>query len=586
MLVSICLLIYIHNLNIVYPMSNKLTVDELLNMMPVTADRAELLPLLFKRGDKPYCLDDYPQFKELYLKEHPPQILYMCGRQIGKSTNLSISEILNCMQIRNFRILYVAPLQSQTHRYSSMYLQDSIRASKFASKMQSNSEEIEEDYKIVRSVGHQSFKNQSSILLTYSKTSSDRARGIPADCIDFDEIQDQLTDHLPIISESLANSDWGIKRYTGTAKTVDNTIEHLWQQSSMSEWTMKCKGCNHWNQPTLENKVFNMVSAAGVRCSKCGKLLNVKDGMWVAYNQRKNNEFRGYHIPQIVVPAIVDNKRKWNRLIKKVVALPPTITLQEIMGISADKGARLLTEGDVHKVCVLGPMSELQKKAGDYIFRVVGIDWGVAEQSSFTVATVLGITTGGQFHVLWAHRFLGGDPGSYLNEIARIYTMFNCDMISADFGMGFVNNSLLNTQFGLNVVSISYCKQNRLLSYNPLHGKSRWMIDKHTAMTLTFLAILHGKINFPSQADMMPYTPDLLSPYEEVRESDGSDRRVFVRNASVPDDFCHALVFATIAAMHYMGEPLTNLVPGNAYNYGVTGELDATVIDPQMYKET
>jgi hypothetical protein len=547
--------------------------------------RADFLPWLFRlRGEK-FSLVDYPQFKEMYASVYVPDTIFMCGRQIGKTLNLSRSEILDMLFVPHMQLLYVAPLQSQTQRYSTLYLNEAIASCHYASYLQEEANTRLSDAKIIKSVHHQAFANGAGIQLTYAKTSSDRARGIFADRIDFDEIQDQLTDNIPIISESLTASNWGIRRFTGTAKTTDNTIEALWQDSAMCEWVMKCSGCNHWNFPTVEGKVLDMVQADGLHCVKCGKLLNVRDGQFVPAFPDRMEAFRGYHIPQVVVPAIVENPQKWDAIVRKMLKLPLPIIMQEIMGISCSIGARIITQADIDRQSTLDSVERLQKRRKDYIFTVGGVDWGIAEHDSFTVHTILGVRPDGQMHVLWARRFSGFDPDEVLKEIAQAHRFYNCRMLAADFGMGFDKNVMLEKRFNLPVVQIQYCRQNRLLQYNPILGHHRWTVDKTTALELLFLAIKYGRIHFPPKEEFEIYTADLLSPYEEVVESAGLVSRRFLRNPNRPDDFAHALCFSSMLAMRLLNSNIDNIVPAHALGAqsmpGVDSPPTLDNVDPQ-----
>ena len=543
--------------------------------------RADLLPLLFTMKGEPYSLKDYIQFRELYVTESPSNILYMCGRQIGKSTNLAKSEVLDCIQIPNFQLVYIAPLQSQAQRYSTLYLKSSIRECSLAAKLQEGAIATTKDYpvalnaEIMKTVTHQSFCNGSGIQLTYAKTSSDRTRGITADRLDFDEIQDQITDNISIIQESLTNSKWAFTRYTGTAKTVDNLIEHLWRKSSKSEWTMKCSGCNHWNQPTLENNVFEMIQLKGVVCSKCGKLLDVRGGRWVASDRSLLEEFKGYHIPQIIVPAMYEDRKKWLGIVNKVIEQPAAAVLQEVLGISADKGARLLTEKNIEDAKLL-PINEnppdviqhLWQHRARYTHKVMGIDWGIAEQSSFTVCTVIGIDYTGSVDTLYARKFIGCDPTEILSQLVDIYNKYNCNLCAADFGCGFVYNSLLRTQYGIPVIAMQYASQNTFVRFNPLFGTSRWVVDRTSALTLCFLGIISKRIKFPKGRFIDPFKEDLLSLYETIIENPGGpERRVFRRNPEHPDDFTHALTFACLAGYHAIGDSSLSIVPDGALDF-------------------
>lgn len=528
--------------------------------------RSDILPVMFRLRGKPFSLDDYPQFRVLYDDVYVPDTIFMCGRQIGKTLNLSRSEILDMVCIPHIQLLYVAPLQSQTQRYSTIYLNEAIASCSTARFLQKESSAELSDSRIVKAVHHQAFANGSGCQLTYAKTSSDRARGIFADRIDFDEIQDQLVDNIPIISESLTASEWGLRRFTGTAKTSDNTIESLWQDSAQCEWVMKCSRCNHWNIPNLEGNVIEMVHADGLHCvnPKCRGLLNVRDGQWVAAHPDRMLTFRGYHIPQVVVPAITEDRDKWSAIVRKMLRLPLPVILQEIMGISCSIGARLITQVDIDNQSVLPSVADLQKQRSGYVFTIGGVDWGVAEQDSFTVHTIVGLKPDGHIDVLWARRFVGFDPDEVLKEIAQAHRYYGCRMLAADFGMGFDKNIMLEKRFGIVVVQIQYCRQNRLLNYNPFMGHHRWTVDKTTALEILFLSIKYGRIRFPPKSDFDIYTADLLSPYEESVESGGMVHRRFLRNPSRPDDFCHALCFASMLLMRLVDKDIDNMIPSDA----------------------
>ena len=542
-------------------------------------DRADLLPHLFKIRGQPYSLTDYPQFKSMYGRQYVPDTIYMCGRQTGKSLNLSRSEVLDMLTIPHLQILYVAPLQQQTQRYSTLYMTEAIQSCDVARALQATDmENAQADGKIIKAVHHQAFANGSGIQLTYAKTSSDRARGIYADRIDFDEIQDQLTDNIPIVSESLTASKWGIRRFTGTAKTTDNTIENLWQQSSQSEWAMRC-GCTFWNFPTEEGRVLDMLQADGIHCVKCGARLNVRDGEWVPAWPDRVDDFLGYHIPQVVVPALVDNPHNWSKITRKLLRLPLPIIMQEVLGISHSLGSRVISQRDIDRQSSLPSVAELQNKLRDYTCTVSGVDWGGAEQSSFTVHTIIGLRRDGKIDVLWARRFIGFNPDEMLSEIARAHKFYKCQMMAADYGMGFDKNVMLEQRFNVSVIQIMYVRQNKLLSYSPTQGQHRWTVDKTTALEILFLAIKYNRIFFPPQGEFKLYTDDLLSPYEEVSESGGFTYRHFVRNPARPDDFCHALNFACMLAMKISGAGFVDLVPKGAFNSEASRSGAPSVVD-------
>ena len=529
-------------------------------------DRHLILPSLFKIRGEPYSIKDYPQFEPMYSRDMPANIVYLCGRQIAKSTNLSRSEVVDMIQIPNFQILYVAPLQAQANRYSSLYLHEAMSTCPTVQLLQKPDPAMGEG-PIIKSVGHKALVHGSGIQLMYAKTSADRARGITCDRIDYDEIQDQLVDVIPVIAESITNSEWQLQRFTGTAKTTDSAAEYYWQMSSQAEWVVRCLGCNYWNMPTKEGDALNMISVDGPVCAKCGKLLDVHCGELVHAKPSIKHDWFGVHVPQIVVPAIAKNPVKWAKLIHKVSTYPETLIFNEILGISHDAGARLITLEDIKRQCVLGTFDEMRDRLDDYDFIVVGVDWGVAEISSFTVSTVLGYNSNGNVDVLFVKRYMGQDIETVVMDIMRTAIAYQTDLIAADFGVGFTNNTLLRNR-GMDVSQVQYTNSNAFLKYNEINGMDRWMVDRNTALSLMFWGVKHGKIRFPNYAEMEPYVNDLLSPYEHLAEVEsGMKRKKFLRNPSAPDDFAHALTFGMVMTLRLAGDSLMNIVPEHSMHY-------------------
>lgn len=553
------------------------------------ANRIDLLPYLFRVKGEPFSLKDRPQFGVMFEDTLYPDMIVMSGRQLGKSLTLSRSETYLPISIPQFQLLYVAPLQEQTRRYSDLYLSEAIRSCPVAQALQSQRMAAKlSDSKILTAVGHQTFANGAGIQLTYAKTSADRARGIMADMIDFDEIQDQSDETVPIISESLTSSKYGCRRFTGTAKVTENYIETLWQQSSMCEWVVKCDGCGTWAIPTLDGGVLKMIGADGMHCLHCDKRLNVRNGRWIAARQDRMSSFRGYHIPQVVCPAIVDDINNWQKLLRKLTTGTLATFIQENLGISYSVGQRLLTRQHIQRQCVLPSTRTLQEEVKNnparYSYIVAGIDWGGAELSSFTVITVIGIRPNGRIDVLWSRRYRGFDPDEQMEDIAKICRFYGVVACFADAGMGLDKNQILSKRFGIPIVQMQYTRQLKLFGKNQSRGRTNvvqcWTIDKVMALDVLFLAIRNRRIFFPKEEGFWIYLDDLLSPYEQTTEVGGMTHRLYLRNQARPDDFCHALCFACMGAMKLMGMAVDDMIPESAFGGGETG--DGAPVDDRL----
>ena len=549
-------------------------------------NRWDLLPALFRIRGNPFSIKGREPFSVLFSEEMVREQIVLSGRQLGKSVSLSRSEIFNCLSIPNYQIMYVAPLQEQTRIYSDLYINETIQSCPLAQKLQQGDMAgVLSDTKIIKATGHQTFANGSGLQLTYAKTSADRVRGRFASQIDFDETQDLSGEVIPIIQESLTASKYGCSRYTGTAKVVENLIEAKWQKSSMCEWVMKCEGCGVHNIPNLDGHVLSMIQADGMHCYHCGKKLNVRNGQWIAAYPDRMKSFRGYHIPQVVCPFIVEDANNWDKLLHKLMNGVLATFIQENLGISYSVGQRLLTQADIVKQCCLPDTKYLQEHLDRYSFTVAGVDWGGSELQSFTVITVVGVRPDGRLDVLWWKRYRGFDPDDQLVDIARICRFYGCQVVAADLGMGMDKNRMLVKRFGLPVTQMMYTRQLKLFGKNKSGGASNavqcWTIDKVMALDTLFLAIKNGKIFFPKNFHEIGPIQDLLSPYESTTEVGGIDHRIYLRSEGQPDDFCHALCFASMAAMRLMGMSVDDMIPETAFGGGrVSGRPEGFGVNP------
>ena len=484
-------------------------------------NRWDLLPALFRVKGKPFSLEGREQFSVLFSPEIVRETIVMSGRQLGKSMSLSRSEGYDVASVDNLQILYVAPLQEQTRRYSDLYFSEAIRSCPLLQTLQKPAmlDILDSDSKIIKATGHQSFANGAGIQFTYAKDSGDRIRGVMADRIDFDEVQDQSADVIPIVQESLTSSEWGCSRYTGTAKVEENLIETKWRQSSMCEWVMKCEHCGTWAIPNLDGDVLKMIQADGIHCLHCGSRLNVLNGQWIAAFPDRMNTFRGYHIPQVICPFIVNNKNNWDKLLHKLLNGVLSTFIQENLGISYSVGQRLITMKHLQRQCLLPSartlQEEIKRNPARYTYIVGGLDWGGAELSSFTVFTVIGIRPNGRIDVLWAERYRGFDPDEQMRAVAQACKFYGVKAVGADIGMGLDKNILLAKRFGIPIVQIQYTRQLKLFGRNQSKGRTNtvqcWTIDKVMALDVLFLAIRNRRIFFPKdEAFKSKFLPDIL----------------------------------------------------------------------------
>ena len=501
--------------------------------------------------------DLYPQF-----------LVVKAGRQVGKSLGLAGRMVTGSISQKYFTSLFMAPSQIQTKRFSSGYL-DTFRESKYVSK-----------YFVKQSdpgnVFEKTFSNKSKIYLSYgqSSTDADRVRGLTADLLALDEIQDIQLEAVPVIKEILNTSDYGFQLFTGTSKSTANTLEKLWQETNQMEFVKKCK-CGKWVIPNDFNTMMEMVdNPKFMVCPYCKKEFSFMGGEWVAGNgdlsQGKGAKY-GMHLPQLIFGANTrTGSRQWDDLYDKVqqskngVLYTAETVANEIFGLATDLGATSLSMTEARACCnpdyrewPKPDKSNVPATVSPIIdsihTTVLGVDWSVSgSEGSHTVVTVLGIDHAGRIIVLYAKKLVGVHILTQVDEVLQIAATYNCRMIGSDRGVGVLQGELMQQRYGATrVVMCQYVSASRRLKWD--QAGNFLAADRTSAMDDVMHKMRLGPERFitPRWEFMEGFWSDTLSIFEEETTV---GRRVYRKQPSIPDDWFHSVVFANLAYKYLTGE--------------------------------
>lgn len=260
---------------------------------PVIATLSQAAGALLQFKGNPLSLKGYEPFQLIY-DSSPQTMVLKASRQVGKSLSISAIFLTGAIMRPYFHTLYIAPLQQQTSRFSTGYL-DPFLSSPLIRKYFLDSTSR-------KNVFEKSLRSGSRIYLGYAETEQDsnRLRGV-ADIgmLALDEFQDISMDVLPVVKETTSASDYGYVRLTGTAKGENNSLEIVWKRSSMNEWVTKCSHCGKYTVPIDFETCLKMSSGQdGPICVHCGKYIDVSTGRWMAgHPTRKDN--LGFHLPSL-----------------------------------------------------------------------------------------------------------------------------------------------------------------------------------------------------------------------------------------------------------------------------------------------
>lgn len=477
--------------------------------------------------------------------------LYKCGRQVEKSTLLGNKSLAYCCIINAFNVLYVSPTNQQTKTFSQDRLKEPIETSDILKSWTTT--------KLSDNVFQKKFINRSQITLRYAYHNADRTRGIPADLILIDEIQDIITDNIPVIEQCASHSPFKLFIYSGTPKSLDNAIEYYWMnQSTQNEWVVPCE---HHGTPNNPSSWFwnvlgeENIDKKGLVCSKCKRELNPMHpaAQWAAMNEdirKKFSEpFEGYRIPQLMVPWL-----KWSDIFDSYLSYPRQKFYNEVLGLGYDSGTRPLTRQDVVENCsedlvmTQDGLSSIRSKMGGSMDIFAGVDWGTGE-NTYTVVS-LGTYIDGRFTIFYIHRFEGQEmePPVQIDLIEQIIQRWNVRLVGVDYGGGHHPNDALARKFGRKrIVKYQYSQPSQKVRWD--EGLQRFLVHRTEVMSDMFAAIKRRDVlRFPKWEQFEdPFGKDMLNIFSEYNEQ---QRQIqYKKNPDATDDAFHSILLCFLASM-------------------------------------
>ena len=506
---------------------------------------------LFDNEGLPQKLDNFPMMRAIY-DNLPKKLLLKCSRKTLKSTLISNIITLNMIRFNNYHMLYVSPFEQTTKRFSHDYLSLRLTSpplSKVITKISPNDV-------YVKGVTD----SNSNIILTYANDDPTRVRGIASSNNYFDEAQGMNLDILPIINETMAISKIQREVYSGTPLTTDNTLNNLWQTSNQMEWVMKCSGCNHWNSLSEDNEPMKMIQKKGLCCSKCGKVLNSRNGQWADFNPGIH-DIQGFHLAQPILPHYNQDPEDWGKIYNKCYGERAGSILEiynEVFGLAYDIGSKPITEAKLKSLCVLGDMKDIYRDRGRYYNYIVGsADWGVSGLSSRTVFTLAGMRGDGIMEVFYYRIFKNTDYEAQIREIAEVARYYQPNVLTVDSGPDPIRGKMLGNLYDPARTQLVAYREGLFVQYFDMPkdaqdwSQARWCLSRSEVIGFTFDLLHKNKILFPRWEDSSEGMQDILSVFIEIKEGDLKSN-IFYRHKN-PDDMLHTLTWAACACHLWAG---------------------------------
>lgn len=522
----------------------------------------------------------YESMRHLYpiynLKSNA--MMFKFGRQTHKSTTEGFKISLPAIKYPSYHALYVAPTGNQVSVFSTDKLNSAMHESHIV-------QDHYFDTKTKDQVSYKELRNGSKIYLRSAFHTADSIRGISTDMTAIDEIQDIVSDHVPVIEQAMSHSlaKWehlvktypGLpmhlfnnKLYAGTPKTVENTMERYWDQSSQSEWIIKCQntGCKKFNFINEYN-----IGDTCLICNKCGKPIYYRDGQWVAMNN-EDHYIDGFRLPQIVLNWVnnANNPEAWQINVIQTRKIYSTEKyFNEVLALPYAAAKHPLSVAEVKACCKDYDMIEDGWAPNDLIVKnnkcFAGIDWGKGDTASGTSYSIITISTWheAKFKVLFKKKYTGrmSEPLAQVRDMIIIINRFSCVLTIADTGDGRTSNALMVEALGPQRFAEIY-------EHGALKKKIRWDKDKGyyimnrtQMMTDIIMEIKRTQVDFFRHEQFKEFQPDFTGIYAEYSEK----LRMTKYDHNVPDDAFHSYMFSRIAC---------NIMRG-AYSKYLSGGADA-----------
>lgn len=502
--------------------------------------------------------------------------MFKFARQTHKSTTLCNDTAYPAIKYPNYHVLYVAPTGNQVSVFSTDKLDNAVRGSQV----------IQDHYfdtKTKDQISYKEFKNGSKAYLRSAYHTADSTRGISADATKIDEIQDIVSDHIPVIEQTMSHSlaKWehmkqimpnlpmhlfNSKTYAGTPKNVENTMEQYWAQSTMNEWIIKCQnqGCKKYNYINEYN-----VGDTCLICNKCGKPIFYKDGQWISMSP--DGFIDGYRLPQIVLNWVnnVNNAKSWQISViqpQKIYSVEKFFN--EVLALPYAAAKHPLTISEIKQCCDESrEMVEEEYAASDPMVKnsicFAGIDWGKGDTASGSSYSVITISTWekGKFKVLLKKRYTGRLSAAVvqIKDMLRLIGKFKCALTIADTGDGRTSNALMVEALGPQRYAEIYEHGSQKKKFVWNKNKGYYVMNRTQMMTDIMMEIKRTKVSFFKYDQFKEFASDFTGIFSEYSES----LRTTKYDHNVPDDAFHSYMFSRIACMILRGE-LSKYLTGGA----------------------
>jgi hypothetical protein len=477
---------------------------------------------------------DRPYLREVYGSE-ARNFVIRASRQTEKSTFIVNTLLYEMIRRPGVQVLLVTPRLEQASVLVRSRLIPALQQSPLLRRA------LLGRSKKPPQLTHMQFRNDSQLFVRAAFRTADAVRGISADILLVDEIQDIAAGDLPVLQETLSHSKLGRTVLCGTPKMVENILECTFSESTANEWTLTCPACR--TDVILDEFALG---PHGIICRHCQAALDVSTGRWVPRNP---GSFwgAGFWLNHAMVPWL-----DYEEILNRQRIYDVAKFKNEVLGLSTTLGEHVVSRAELEACCDERPMAEARRDfpaaARDKI--IAGIDWGGGGKSR-TVVVLGWMRKDFVFEIRKFCRFRPDeDTDQLLHGVAELLRKFHVRYIAADGGgSGHHLNRLLLDRLNLHhgMYAILYSATDQEPRQEGLLLK--WTVNRSATIGSLFSRVKKGSIVFPRTADCGSFLDEFAC---ELATFDDLNRTIrYTHPDNVQDDAMHAANYALLLGVRY-----------------------------------
>lgn len=552
--------------------------------------------MLSGTGYKPFA-DIYRYIGIKALEKNSKPIVFVKGRQVGGTTMALALEMyfMGCNLFGKgkppIRIIHAFPSLEQAARYTKSKLDPMIGDSKTIGtskkgKPLSYMESLLDSNQVGDSLKFKRFSDGNYMWIESTGVDADRIRGLSADIIFFDEVQDTPGAAISNATKILHASKYGrptkgVQVYFGTPKKKGSDFHKIWLKSNQQFFHLGCEKCgkffplyapesDEWEKIWIDDQI--------VKCMHCNhlqdKLEATERGKWVETVPLEDCDYIGFHINQLFSP-----KARKEDIIYEKPQNHATNTERayrnEVLGDFYQGDSTPITIEEIMLKC--GDMDRKISKSSDPEgLYFLGIDYGLKadleqqakpekKQSgqSYSTAVVLKAIPGNLLSIEFAMKFKKADPAYMKEVIDELMTNYSIKISVGDIGFShYFSTELFQKYGGKYIVSMAAPKiQNPLrVKYNEDMVPRQISFERDFYIGEMFENMKSGKIRFPyGDYEKISWLIQHCASMEvKPKLSETGEHRIHYVKGSVPNDGFMALTNAYLAYKFFVTSAFTD----------------------------